>query len=419
MQQVRFRAAAARMLGACAAAPAGPTLGDIDGYLPDWKHILSILSRRPAPRNFTRKLRMISGLYLLGYVTCHLLNLGLGVISVDLMDQARPYLSGLWTEGMLGYVMLCALLVHYLIGLWAIFTRPSISGTSQDIVQALSGLAVLPLLATHAVGVAMLQRSGVAVDYVFINRIFWLSNPGIGLTQVVLLSVVWVHGCAGLFLWLRSKPSATGILSCLYPLAVAVPVLALLGFAQAGRIVLADGALPEVIRDPAFIDPIPYQFIKTLTDGVIWVSLALAALVLGGRALRRWISQTASVSITTQDVGQIMVQTGQTLLDGLRKADQPHANLCSGRGRCGTCAVRILAVDGDPLPLATPMEQMTLARINKGDDLRLACQFPLERGTDLVVARVFAPDFSFDAPHDAPHDPDHPHPQPQPDEVTA
>ena len=365
---------------------------------------MSIAPSRPAERTTLRSLRMFSGLYLLAYVTCHLLNLCLGILSVDVMDAARPYLSGIWTNGAMSYVTLTMLLLHFFVGLWSIYQRPSISGTPQDLIQALSGLTVLPLLATHAIGVSMLQRSGVLVDYVLINRIFWLSNPGIGLAQVVLLSVVWVHGCAGLFMWLRSKRAAAGYLPYLYPLAVAVPVLALIGFAQAGRIVLAEGVGPQLIRDPAFVAPIPFVLIKTVTNWVIWVSAGLAVLVLAARALRNWQAQNVRICVTTQDIGQIAPLTGQSLLDGFRRADQPHANLCSGRGRCGTCAVRILNIAGNPPPPPTALEQMTLDRINMGDDLRLACQLPLEHGTDLTVARVFPPDFSFDnGPATTPH----------------
>lgn len=367
---------------------------------------------RPAQRTMMRNLRMFSGLYLLAYVTCHLLNLCLGILSVDAMDAARPWLSGIWTNGPASFVTLTMLLLHYFVGLWSIYQRPSISGTTQDLVQALSGLTILPLMATHAIGVSMLQRSGVLVDYVLINRIFWLSNPGIGLTQVALLSVVWVHGCAGLFMWLRSKRAAAGCLPWLYPVAVAVPVLALVGFAQAGRIVLAEGIGPELIRDPALAEPIPFALISTVTNWVIWVSVALAVLVLAARALRGWMAQNIRVSVTTQDIGRIAPLTGQSLLDGFRRADQPHANLCSGRGRCGTCAVRILDAAGNPPPPPTALEQMTLDRINQGDDVRLACQLPLEHGTELTVARVFPPDFSFDNARTA-------DPAPQTDEVPA
>ncbi len=354
-----------------------------------------------APRAplLARRLRVVTGLYLLGYVTCHLANLSLGLVSLEAMDAARPWLTGLWTTPLTAPVLLSALIVHYIAGLWSILTRPSLSGTTQDIVQALSGLAVVPLMAIHVVAVVMLQNVGVDVDYVLVSRIFWLSNPGYGLIQVLLLSVVWVHGCAGLFMWLRAKPSVVRTLPWLYPLAVAIPVLALLGYAQAGRTVLVEGLGPviEQTRIPpgAPVPDVPYALIAIVTQIVLWGSLAISALVLLARGLRRAISQPDPVIIETRGVGRITGQTGQSLLDALRAQDQPHANLCNGRGRCGTCAVRVLATSLS-LPPPTPLEKATLDRFHQGGDVRLACQLPLVEAGSLSVERLLPPDFNFD-----------------------
>ncbi|MFC6584508.1 2Fe-2S iron-sulfur cluster-binding protein [Sulfitobacter aestuariivivens] len=296
-------------------------------------------------------MRAISGLYLLAYVTMHLLNLSLGLISIDAMDAARPYLSGVWTGPVTGNLLLLMLLIHYVLGLWATYCRPSLTGTSQDLVQALSGLFVIPLLAIHAVGVSMLKLSGVVVDYETLNRLFWLTNPGIGLVQVMLISVVWVHGCAGFFIALRARPGMVNVLPWLYPIAVAVPVIALLGYTQAGRIVLAEGLEPVYEQVPnldgTLPDVVPYARIQQITFGVLWGSVALAALVLLARALRSWLARPGQVDIETLGIGRITVQTGQSMLDAFRAENQSHASLCSGRGRCGTCAVRVLSSDVD------------------------------------------------------------------------
>jgi adenylate cyclase len=348
-----------------------------------------------------RWLRAVTGLYLLAYVTLHLINLCIGLVSLEAMDTARPYLSGIWTGRVLGPILATALILHYLLGLWSLYQRPSLSGTAQDVVQALSGLVIIPLLATHALGVGGLKDANVEVTYALLNRLFWLSNPGIGLIQVLLISVVWVHGCAGLFMGLRARAGAVNILPWLYPLAVAVPVFALLGYTQAGRLVLIEGLGPVIEQRPnadgSAPDPVPFGAIKQATNIVIWGSIALGALVLAARALRTWITSPAPVAIMTQGLGQITGRTGQTLLDAFRTQNQSHANLCSGRGRCGTCAVRILGSTSD-LPPATPLEQATLDRLEYGPDVRLACQLPLlEKGT-LEVARLLPPDYSFDQP---------------------
>lgn len=352
-----------------------------------------------------RTLRIFTGLYLLAYVTSHLINLSLGLISIDAMDAARPFLSGVWTGPVTGLILFGMLLAHYLVGLWSIYARPRIGGTAQDIVQALSGLAIIPLLAIHAIGVNMLKRVGVDVDYDLIIRIFWVSNPGYGLIQVLLLSVAWVHGAAGLFMWLRSKERLVHILPWLYPLGVAVPVLALLGFTEAGRVVLISGIGPQVVQSNIALGTvapdIPYAFIIQVQRGVMWGAILIGILVLSARGVRRLFAKPATVQVTTKGVGSLVSDSGQTLLDALRSGGQPHANLCSGRGRCGTCAVRVLRSTID-LPAPTPLEQATLDRLNYGPDVRLACQLPLVSGGAVNVERLNAPDYSFDSPEDAP-----------------
>ena len=352
-----------------------------------------------------RSLRAITGLVVLAYVTLHLSNLSLGLISLAAMDVARPYLTGFWTGPVTGLILLLALLTHYFLGLWSVYQRPRITGTVQDTVQALSGLFVIPLMAVHAVGTHMLKDANVEVTYETLNRLFWLSNPAYGLTQVVLVSVVWVHGCAGFFNWMRAREGVVRVLPWLYPLAVAIPVLALLGYTQAGRIVLADGLGPVYdqlpLPDGSTPPPFDYLLIKAVTNWVIWVSALFAVLVVSARVARAAFAQPAQITITTRGIATLKsasfaAQTGQHLLDAYRTHGQAHANLCAGRGRCGTCAVRILSSD-HPLPLPDPLEQATLDRIDHGPDVRLACQLRLEDARILDVVRIYPPDYTFDA----------------------
>ncbi len=351
----------------------------------------------PRPHAIVRTLRITSGLYLLTYVTLHLINASLGLISVAAMDAARPYLSGFIGHPTLRPILTAALLIHYLIGLWTVYRRPRISGTAQDVIQALSGLSIMPLLAIHAVGTILLQNASVVVSYDFAIRVFWLDTPAYGLVQVVLLSVAWVHGAAGLFIWLRAKKRAVPILPWLYPLAVAVPVLALLGFTEAGRTALISGVGPEIVRTSTDtpLPELPFARFIEIQYTVLWASVAISLAVLLARGLRLWLAKPAVVAIATKEIGRIKGQTGETLLDAFRTKGQPHASLCSGRGRCGTCAVRILSAD-HRLPAATPLEQMTLDRIDRGDDVRLACQLQLHSGGALQVERLYPPDYRFD-----------------------
>jgi adenylate cyclase len=68
----------------------------------------------------------------------------------------------------------------------------------------------------------------------------------------------------------------------------------------------------------------------------------------------------------------------------------PHAHLCRGRGRCGTCRVRVLEAEF-PLPPRNDVERQTLGRIGGGEDVRLACQL-VPHGGLLRVERLVTPD---------------------------
>ena len=68
----------------------------------------------------------------------------------------------------------------------------------------------------------------------------WSSWPYRIMADVAVLIVAWVHGCIGLYFWLRMKAFYKRAAPFLLAAAVLVPTLALLGFYQAGRTVVAD-----------------------------------------------------------------------------------------------------------------------------------------------------------------------------------
>lgn len=355
-----------------------------------------------------RALRIVSGLFLLAYVTSHLVNLSFGLSSIAAMDAASPYLSRIWTGPLTRPLLLLALLVHFALGLWAIYKRPTLRTNASDIVQLLTGLFVVPLLATHAIGIHMVQDVGVEFGYAQTVPLFWLYNPTLGLVQVLMLTVVWVHGCAGLFTWLRAKESARNAVLWLYPLALAVPIVALLGYAEAGRTVLIQSQQPvvetsvsqadesteaaaEVAQTPA--PEIPFDLIKQVTNWMIWGSVLLGVITLLARWVRVSMNTTEAVTLRRDDSGPLASSSALSLLDGFRKNHEPHASLCEGRGRCGTCAVRILHSDF-PLPEPTSLEMHTLQRINAPENARLACQL-VPTGGRVDVAPMYPATYTF------------------------
>ena len=360
------------------------------------------LAKASSVERSLRALRVISGLYLLGFVASHLSNLSLGLISIEAMDAWRPYLTRFWTMDGMRQVLLVVLLTHYLLGLQAIYLRPSLGINTEDVVQVISGLLVLPLLAVHAVGVAMLKQYDVTFTYEYANFLFWVANPAYGLIQILLLSVVWIHGCAGLFTWLRSKRGALAWLPWLYPLAVAMPVVALLGYVQAGRtVLLAHKAGHDywagLLAAQPQVGQISLETVRAITNGVIWVSAGLAVAVLAARWVRQAAARRGEVSIIRNRGPRIVTETGQTLLGALVRNHQPHARLCAGRGRCGTCAV-VLRAGNLRLQEPSAMELETLRRTGAPAGARLACQVKLAEGGHLEIEALYPADYTFDDP---------------------
>jgi adenylate cyclase len=91
--------------------------------------------------------------------------------------------------------------------------------------------------------------------------------------------------------------------------------------------------------------------------------------------------------IVSYDSGLTAVgRVGMSVLEVSRANHIPHANVCGGRARCGTCRI-IVPADADLDPPAE-MELATLYRVQAPADVRLACQAHL-LGRAVSVRRVY------------------------------
>ena len=356
---------------------------------------------RRNPKILARSARIFSGLILLAFVTTHLLNASLGLISLEAMDDGARFLTGVWGFPPLSWMLALAFVAHFLLGLWSVYERPTLKTNTQDMIQLTTALLVVPLMATHVLGVYMSENFGFHLDYAGVIRLMWIEQPTIGLLQVVVVSVVWIHGCAGLLIWMRSMEKARNIILWVYPIAIAIPVLSLLGFSEAGRkaIELGDVVITATADQPAVPNYSPdemmaiFTFIKSTTNWTIWTTLGLAVLALLARAVRGRLSGGRSFSVTRDGQSLAPSRPGLSLFDTFQQQNEPHAGLCQGRGRCGTCAVRILSSEF-PLPEPSEMERLTLLKKGLGDEARLACQLKPDGG-QVVVEAVYPADFTY------------------------
>ena len=331
----------------------------------------------------SRSLRIWSGTVLGIYLLGHFVNVALGLVSLRAMEAAGPWLGGIW-HTLPGTALLAgSLLVHFALSLRALYRRRTLRMTAREASQLGLGLLLPFLLVSHVVGARIVpDLTGVSSTYADQIRSLWVVNPIGGARQAAALVVAWAHGCLGFWFALRARPwfgRWTGPLSAL---ALLVPVLALLGFAEAGRAVAAlhwhprprvGGAAPgaEAIRQ--------------------WVTLAFAtpiAAVLLGRGARVWFGRHRRFRVAYPDGRSVSAPRGSTVLEASRIGGVPHVSLCGGRGRCSTCRVRVTA-GRDHLPVPNALETATLQRSNAPPGIRLACQLRPTR--DLAVMPVFAP----------------------------
>ena len=220
-----------------------------------------------------------------------------------------------------------------------------------------------------------------------------------------MLVVAWIHGAIGVYSWLQARDGSARIMKFFYPFVVALPILAMLGYVEGGRQIISveEGGLGYVMEnDPNEFGPTvdPERIPEILEQAkyrpkvATRVSLGLIGLVLAARWLRLYRRRSGRVQVTYS--GRLPTafeaDTGLTLLEMVHENSLPHANICRGRGRCGTCRVRVLK-GGETLPPPSEMEAQTLARWKAEPDERLACQMVPNDGA-LEVQRVIEPDYS-------------------------
>ena len=337
-----------------------------------------------------RKLRLVTGIVLFLFVTGHLTNLAFGLISIELLDRLKPVFLAPWHNPIGDPLLVISMMVHALLGLLALYHRNTLRMTKLDASQLLLGLAIPPLLITHLLGTSIGEDlTGAQASYASVLTFFWVVAPIAGLEQVLVLIATWIHGCMGLFVWMRLQSWWPRIAGFAYPLVVLIPVLALLGMVEAGKEAIALQGDPAFMEKVAVgIDPLRDNFDQLLAieRNVLIGYGAMILIVLLARAIRLR-AHKGIVRLAYVDGPDIQVNAGPTLLEISRMNDVPHAGLCGGRGRCATCRVRVKTGLDDLAPAST-IEAATLARIDAEPGVRLACQISPPGGRSLTVERL-------------------------------
>jgi adenylate cyclase len=327
-----------------------------------------------------RRLRLLSGLVMLAYVTMHLLNHAVGLISLPAMEDVLWYVFRIWTNRPAQALLYGSFLVHYALALSALWQRRTLRLRPAELAQLVLGFAIPLLLVRHVVA-TRISDSFFHTDvgyYAYLLWLYFVRSPGNGYLQMLVLVVAWAHAMIGLHFWLRVRPWYARLQPPALIVAVLVPVLSLLGMIEAGRQVAALAADPgwtgRAFANMTLPSPEARRSLSEIIDILTWLFAAAVGAVLLARLVRRaWQRRRGLVRIGYPDGRFVEVTPGTSVLEASRLAGIPHAHVCGGRGRCSTCRVR---VRGEIRSLDPPGEEeaRVLRRIGATPNVRLACQ---------------------------------------------
>jgi adenylate cyclase len=325
------------------------------------------------------RLRLWSGLVLFTYLTTHLGNHALGLISLEAMDAGRRVFLALWRHPLATLALYISLLVHVTLALRSLYRRRTLRMPAWEALQLVLGLAIPVSLIWHVVGTRLaFEWFGRVDSYPRVLLGMWSLSPGTGARQTLMLIVAWLHGCIGLHFWLRLRPWYPRAAPLFFAAALLLPTLALLGFAAGGRAVAGHtpdaSAVDRVISESGVLSAAQTAALQRVQRGLATAFAAALGLVLVAREARRLYDRRfRAIRLTYPDGRVIIVPVGCSVLEASRGAGIPHASVCGGRGRCSTCRIRVVS-GAEALPLPDAAELRVLKRVEAPADVRLACQ---------------------------------------------
>jgi adenylate cyclase len=341
-----------------------------------------------------RQIRLVCGLVLFAYLVSHFLNHALGNISMDALAAGLRYHIALWQFLPVAILFYAAALVHTGLGVWALYQRRQFRWRAIEPLQLVLGLAVPALIITHIAGVRIGHTLfGHEKFYPQVLFAYWIVWPFKMWLMYAVMMIAWIHGCIGLYFWLRMKAFYRRAAPFLLAAAVLVPTLAMLGLYQAGRNVVdsdsvewrAENLSPRQVGTPA-----QQAVLHDIEAWFLAGYLGLLVLVLLARGARTVAERRGGMINLSYGNGRtVRVPKGLSVLEASLRHNVPHASMCGGRARCSTCRIRVIG-DCSVLPEPSPREAFVLHRVGANDpSIRLACQLRPE--TDLSFFQIFTP----------------------------
>jgi adenylate cyclase len=342
-----------------------------------------------------RQVRLVSGVILFAYLLSHFLNHALGNISMEALASGVTVHTAFWQFFPVAILFYAACLVHTALGLWALYERRQFRWKAIEPLQLVLGLSVPALIVAHVVGARLGQSlQDHEILYPQVLFAYFVASPSYRLWLMLAVMVTaWVHGCIGLYFWLRMKAFYAPTAPLLLAAAVLIPTLAMLGLYQGGRSVVDNDSVEwraEHMSQRQVGTKEDQQVLDRVTDSLLFGYLGLIGLALlarGARALHE--RRGGMINLSYGNGRTVRVPKGLSVLEASLRNDVPHASVCGGRARCSTCRIRIIG-DCSALPEPSQREAFVLGRVGTSDpSIRLACQ--LRPPSDLSFFQLFLP----------------------------
>ena len=341
-----------------------------------------------------RQVRLASGVVLFAYLVSHFINHALGNISLEALSAGVYWHLLFWQFLPVTILFYTACVVHTALGIWALYERRQFRWKAIEPLQLALGLSVPMLIIAHIIGVRLGQTLfGHEKLYPQVLFLYWIWAPYRIPMMLAVMAIAWVHGCIGLYFWLRMRAFYKRAAPFLLATAVLIPTLAMLGFYQSGRMVIDNDSMEwrtETQSESQIGTRAEAQTLERITDYFLYGYFGLigvALLARGARAINE--RRRGMISLSYGNGRTVRVPRGLSVLEASLRNNVPHASVCGGRARCSTCRIRIIG-DHSDLPEPSQREAFVLGRVGTPDpSIRLACQ--LRPNCDISFFQLFLP----------------------------
>jgi adenylate cyclase len=346
-----------------------------------------------------RNLRMASGLILFSYISAHLINHALGLVSLDAAERGLEFAVSVWYSQPGTALLYGAASTHFLLAVWAVYERRTFRLPPAELLRIALGFTMPMILINHFANTRLAyDLFGLSSDYTRVIASLWAADSQ-GM-QLGLLAPGWLHGCLGLHLAFSRRPLYRQLRFALFAIALLLPVFSGLGFIAMGRELSTNASAASAAQ--AYLGPahaVERAGIASWHNELLICYFSIIGAAFGARSIRNMLESGRKRLIAiSYPERTVRVPRGWSVLEASRGFHLPHASMCGGRARCSTCRVRVTAGE-EFCPTMGRDEQATLIQIGAEPDVRLACQLrPLDDISVVPLVRTERPFYRKNAP---------------------